>query len=267
MALHAWSWPTVSPRGGVALVHGAGEYCGRYEHVAKHLNEGGYAVLGLDLPGMGLSPGRRGHVDRFDLYLPVVDEMLQRLADLCPGVPRFIYGHSMGGLIAVRWMQSGRAAAAGLGGVVLTSPCLDLSLPIPQSLLRAGAALEKVWPTMLQSTRIPADAVSRHPDVVARYASDPLVLHRVTVRWAMELQRGMQAAREGGASFPVPTLVLQAGDDRIVSAAATRTFASRLQAPAKTYREFEGLYHELHNEPERAEVLAAVTSFLDAAIA
>lgn len=263
MSLHAWTWSRVSPRGAVALVHGAGEYCGRYEHVAARLNAAGYAVLGLDLPGMGLSPGRRGHVEHFDDYLGVVDETLQGLANLHPDVPRFLYGHSMGGLIAVRWLQVRRPATETLGGVVLSSPCLDLSLAIPPSLLRAGAALERIWPTMPQSTRIPSNAVSRHPDVVARYGSDPLVLHRVTVRWAMELQRAMQAAREGDAAFPVPTLVLQAGADRIVSAAATRDFAAQLQAPVKSYREFDGLYHELHNEPERDEVLGEIVAFLD----
>ncbi len=265
--LHEWHWPLDAPRGAVALVHGAGEYCGRYDHVARWLNDAGYALLGLDLPGFGRSSGTRGHIDRFDDYLPAVDSMLARLETVYPGSPRFLYGHSMGGLVVVRWFQQRPAAAdSRLAGVVLTSPCLDLSLDIPPALLRAGAVLEQIWPTLSQSSRIPATAVSRHPDVVRAYRSDPLVLHRVTVRWAMELQRAMRAARLANAALPAPTLVLQAGEDKLVSPAATRAFASRLDAPEKEYREFPGCYHELHNEPERQEVLVTITSFLDHAV-
>ncbi len=116
---------------------------------------------------------------------------------------------------------------------------------------------------MRQSSRIPAEAVSRSADVVRAYASDPLVLHTVTVRWAMELQRAMRAARNGSAAFRTPTLILQAGADKLVSPTATREFAARLDAPLKEYREFDGCYHELHNEPEQGEVLAVIATFLD----
>ena len=266
--LHEWHWPLESPRGTVALVHGAGEHCGRYAHVAQWLNASGYAVLGQDLPGLGRSPGPRGHIDRFDDYLPAVDAMLDRLDALYPSVPRFLYGHSMGGLIVVRWLQHRpESPERSLSGIVLTSPCLDLSLAIPPALLRFGAALERVWPTLSQSNRIPPDAVSRSPEVVRGYASDPLVQHRVTVRWAMELQRAMEAARAGNAAFPVRALVLQAGEDRLVSPAATRAFVERMDKANAEYREFPGCYHELHNEPERDAVLTAITEFMDRSLA
>ncbi len=266
--LYEWHWPKESPRGAIALVHGAGEHCGRYDHVARWLNDADYAVLGLDLPGQGHSSGRKGHINRFEDYLPAVDAMLQRLEELYPGCPRFLYGHSMGGLIVVRWIQQrSPSPQPGLAGIVLTSPCLALSLDIPPALLRVGAMLELVWPTLSQSSRIPASAVSRHPAVVAAYASDPLVQHRVTVRWAMELQRAMASARSGSASFPAPVLILQAGDDRLVSPDATRAFAQRVEAPDKEYRELAGLYHELHNEPEREDILSTITSFLDHSLA
>jgi len=268
MELTAWHRPCQDPRGAVALVHGAGEHCGRYEHVADHLNRAGYAVLGLDLPGLGRSPGRRGHVESFEDYLGAVDATRARLEALHPGVPQFLYGHSMGGLIAVRWLQSrAPAAQAGLGGAILSCPCLDLALPLPPALLRTAALIERVWPTFTQSNRIPASAVSRTPEVVAAYAHDPLVVRSVSVRWAMELQRAMLAARAGPARAEVPVLVLQAGADQLVSAAATRAYAERLEAPRKLYREFPGWYHELHNEPGRDEVLALLTGFLDETLA
>ncbi len=266
MHLHEWHWPVESPRGAIALVHGAGEHCGRYEHVAKWLNGASYAVLGQDLPGLGRSPGLRGHIDRFDDYLPVVDAIRDRLSELYRGVPQFLYGHSMGGLIAVRWLQS-HPEAQGLQGVVLTSPSLDLSLPVSPALRRIAGALERIAPTLRISPEIPPQAVSRHPEVVASYGSDPLVVRKSTVRWAMEFQRGMEAARSSPAEFPAPTLILQAGDDKLVSPAATRTFAERLHAPRKEYRAFDGYYHELHNEPERDEILGIITAFLDSTLA
>ena len=268
MVLHETTWPLESPRGAVALVHGAGEHAGRYGHVARAMNDAGYAVLAHDLPGFGRSPGRRGHIEHFEAYLQTVDGMLRRLCDLYPGAAHFLYGHSMGGTIVVRWLQTRLPVETGrLAGVVLTSPALDLSLPVSPALLRAARVLEHVWPTMAQPTRIPASAVSRSPEVVAAYAADPLVERGSTVRWAMEFQRAMAAARTGEADFPMPALILQAGDDRLVSPAATRAFAERLRAPLKEYREFPGWYHEIHNEPERDEILGRITSFLDAALA
>ncbi|MDQ0189566.1 lysophospholipase [Alicyclobacillus cycloheptanicus] len=264
MKLYESHWPVPSPRGVVVLVHGAGEHCGRYDHVAKWLNEAGYAVLGQDLPGHGKSSGRRGHVDSFELYLDAIDRMVQRVNDLYADIPKFLYGHSMGGLSVVRWLQTRPEPTKRLlQGIILTSPCLELSLPIPPLLMRVAAVIDRLWPTFTQSNRIPAEIVSRHPDVVARYGTDPLILHKVTVRWVMELQRSMMAARAGEASFPAPTLILQAGQDRLVSPAATRAFVQRLSAPRKVYHEFSEYYHELHNEPERDEVLAMITSFLD----
>ncbi len=87
--------------------------------MAKRLNQAGYAVLGQDLPCLGQSPGRRGHINSFDDYLPVVDSTLQRLRALYPSAPQFLYGHSMGGLIAVRWLQS-RPQQQRLQGIILT---------------------------------------------------------------------------------------------------------------------------------------------------
>ena len=268
MELYEWNWPSPSPHGTIALVHGAGEHCGRYEHVAQWLNNAGYAVLGRDLPGHGRSPGKRGHIDRFANYLATVDGMLDRLRTLYPAAPQFLYGHSMGGLIVVRWLQERpHDATSPLAGVVLTSPCLDLSLRVPPVLFQAASLIERVWPTMSQPSRIPPTAVSRRADIVAAYASDPLVERKVNVRWAMELQRSMARARERGVAFPVPTLILQAGADKLVSTEATRAFAESLAAPDKEYREFAGCYHELHNEPERDEVLATITSFLSRTLA
>lgn len=265
MQLHEWHRPVESPRGAVALVHGAGEHCGRYEHVAGHLNRSGYAMLGQDLPGHGRSPGHRGHISRFDDYLPVVDSLLGRLNELYPDVPQFLYGHSMGGLIAVRWLQT-QAHERGLQGIVLTSPSLELALPVSPALVRVAGLLDRLAPTLRVAPEIPARTVSRHPDVVASYGSDQLVIRRATVRWGMEFQRGMEAARTGPAEFRAPTLILQAGADQLVSAKATREFAKRLRAPRKEYREFDGYYHELHNEPERDEILAIITSFLDSTL-
>lgn len=264
MALHEWHWPAASARGVVVLVHGAAEHCGRYDHVAKHLNAAGFGMLGYDLPGLGQSPGRRGHVDSFEEYLQVVDHVLTRAVDLYPELPVFLYGHSMGGLITVRWLQTRSAMTQQpVSGVVLTSPCLDLALHISPMLHKTAMMLERVWPTMSQSGGIPAKHVSRDAEVVAKYGTDPLMVPKVTIKWYLELYRSMEAARADKAVFAVPTLILQGGDDKIVSAAATRDFAERLEAPVKQYHEFRGFYHEVHNEPERLEVLQMVSSFLD----
>lgn len=260
--LYDWHWAQPAPRAVVLLVHGAGEHCGRYTWVAEQLNQQGLAVLGTDLPGLGQSGGRRGHIESFERYLDVVDRLWQRATALYPGLPVVLLGHSMGGLITVRWLQT-RSTHDPLAAVVLSSPCLDLCLPVPPFKANLARWLNRIWPTLSQPNGIASSDVSRAPDTINHYTTDPLIVRNVSVRWFSELSAAMRKATASASTFPAPTLILQAGSDRLVSAPATRSFSDRLSAPNKHFHLYESLFHELLNEPEREQVFQDLMAWLN----
>ncbi|EJL42341.1 phospholipase YtpA [Brevibacillus agri] len=253
MSVHKWS--ASEPKGAVVLVHGTGEHHGRYEHVAAFLNQQGWDVYAEDLPGWGRSPGIRGHVDSFDDYVQRVREWtVAALEDSAGKRPVFLLGHSLGGLIATRFVQREKAAHE-LAGLVLTSPCLQLKLEVPAWKAQAARLLDRFWPTLAIANGITPDMVSRDEAVQAAYKNDPLNYPKVSVRWFLELHKAMQAAWEERERLTVPVLVLQAGDDSLVDADAVGRFTEGIQGQ-KTFRRFPGLRHEVLNEPEREDVLS-----------
>ncbi|WP_067927884.1 alpha/beta hydrolase [Alicyclobacillus shizuokensis] len=265
--LKDWHWPTHGARAVVLLVHGAGEHCGRYEWLASQWQRRRYAVLGTDLPGLGRSGGRRGHIDSFEQYLHVVDRLVRRADELYPNIPHILFGHSMGGLIVVRYLQTRPQAQRNLRAAVLSSPCLQLSMTVPRFKARMATVLDRVWPRLQQPNGIQADSISRSAEVVHAYANDPLLVQTVSVRWFMELQRAMAAATAHPSRFSIPVLILQAGADKLVSPEASRRFADQLQAPSKRFLLFEACYHELFNEPERELVFTEMVKWLDEVMA
>lgn len=250
--LHETHWPHERPQAVIALLHGYGEHCGRYTRFAQACNGADLAVVGLDLPGHGQSVGRRGHVESFYSYVDACQQLLNRAHARYPNVPVILFGHSMGGLIAVRFLQT-HATPDYLAGLILSSPCLSLSLPVPSRKVRLAKILNRVWPTLAQKSGVRAEHVSRTPDIVERYRSDPLIVNTVTVRWFVELQNAMESSITP-TTFDIPVLLLQAGQDRLVSVSVNESFIEQLVSPAKTYRLYQNCFHELLNEPEAPTV-------------
>lgn len=260
--MNVHKWAASEPRGAVVLVHGTGEHHGRYEHVAAFLNQQGWDVYAGDLPGWGRSPGIRGHIDSFDDYLQRVREWTAfALQDSAGKRPVFLLGHSLGGLIATRFVQEEKLARE-LTGLILTSPCLALKLAVPAWKARVANLLDRVWPTLAIANGITPDMVSRDVAVQAAYKSDPLNYPKVSVRWFQELHKAMNMAFAQSGQLAVPVLVLQAGDDALVDADAVERFAEGIQGN-KTFRRLPGLRHEVLNEPEREDVLRQIGNWMD----
>ncbi|WP_051343532.1 alpha/beta hydrolase [Alicyclobacillus herbarius] len=267
LKLKDWHWPTHGARAVVLLVHGAGEHCGRYQWLASQWQRRRYAVLGTDLPGLGRSGGHRGHIDSFEEYLHVVDRLVRQADELYPNIPHILFGHSMGGLIVIRYLQTRPHHHHHLRAAVLSSPCLELTMTIPRFKARMATFLDKVWPRLIQPNGIEAGHISRSAEVVAAYRQDPLLVPYVSVRWFMELRRAMAAAKTASSRFRIPVLILQAGADKLVSPEASERFAKRLEAPHKRFVLFEGYYHELFNEPEKEVVFSEMAKWLDEVMA
>ncbi|MEJ8544648.1 alpha/beta hydrolase [Brevibacillus borstelensis] len=255
------TWSVEKPRAAMVLIHGTGEHHGRYQHVAEELNRHGVEVVSGDLPGWGRSPGRKGHIESFSQYLDAVEAWVETaLQRAGQKYPVFVFGHSMGGLVAVRFIERFERREQ-LGGAILTSPCLQLKIPVPRWKARLADWLDKSWPTLRMASGIKPEMVSRDPMVQKSYITDPWQYPKASVHWYQELQRAMGEAWEERERVTVPTLVLQAGDDMLVDADAVERFAADLPVDA-TFRRFPGMRHELLNEPERDEVLCCIAEWM-----
>ncbi len=229
----------------LVLVHGYGEHGGRYLQRAELFVEAGYRVVIPDVRGHGQSDGERGHVMRFDQYLADLDLVMGEVRT--DAASTFLFGHSHGGLIAATRLLSGEAAFA---RAVLSSPLLGLSIVPPAWKEVAGRVLSRLLPRLSLPTEVESKWVSHDPDVVAAYDADPLNHHVVNSRWYTEVLGAMERALLDARRLTVPTLVLQAGDDKLVSASASRRWAAAGPADLLTYEEVEGAYHELFFEPD-----------------
>jgi alpha-beta hydrolase superfamily lysophospholipase len=259
IALRDWPLPRDSAaRGAVVIVHGLGEHAWRHARLASQLNRWGFSVRGYDQYGHGESGGARG-------ALPAPLRLLEDLADVIestrqrigPAVPIIVLGHSMGGLVAADLVARRGAAIEGL---VLSSPALGTRLNALQKVLLA--TLPRFAPNLALGNGLDANFLSHDGAVVAAYRADRLVHDRITPRLARFIaDRGRQVLASAG-DWNVPTLLLYAGDDRLVDPGASRAFAQMAPAGSVTARCFDSLYHEIFNEPDPGP-LAALKQWLD----
>lgn len=258
LALATRHWPAPGEaRGRLLIVHGLGEHIGRYAHVAAHLTVRGWDVIGFDLRGHGQSPGPRGALGR---HGDLLDD-LTRVYDAVEPValPFVLLGHSMGGLLAAQFVAERRRDVQGL---VITSPALDAGLSLAQRIqLAVGRALV---PDVAMGNQLDARYLSHDPEVERRYRADPLVHDRVTARLVRALVDGGERVVAQAASWQVPTLLMWAELDRLVSPRGSAAFAAAAPPGLVTARRFDGLYHEILNERDAGPVYALLDSWLDA---
>ncbi|WP_409997540.1 lysophospholipase [Curvibacter sp. APW13] len=256
-------WPLphhLAQRGTVVIVHGLGEHAGRYDHVARQLNQWGFAVRGFDQYGHGESGGARG-------ALPSDQRLLDDLADIVdstrhrmePGTPLILLGHSMGGLVAAQFVALGKRPVDGL---VLSSPALNPGLSAFQTLLLA--VVPRILPGLRVGNGLKPQFLSHNPDVVAAYLADPLVHDRISARLARFIARTGPAVVAAAPRWKVPTVLLYAGDDRLVNPQGSRDFAAAAPKDVVQSRCFERLYHELFNERDARPVFDALRDWIDA---
>ncbi len=251
-------WRPAEVRAVVSLVHGIGEHSGRYAHVAQALNEAGYALVAFDLRGHGHSGGLRGHAPDYEALMADIDLLLEESRRRFPGLPHFLYGHSLGGNLALNYCLRRQPA---LEGVVVTSPWLALPTRPRRWKTTLGRLLDRVRPETTLSRGSDLTALSSDPAVAAAYRQDPLVHDRISVRlYALMDAAGAEALAQA-ARFPLPLLLMHGAADTVTSPFASQAFCNT--APACSFRLWPRLRHELHNERGREAVLGAMIAWLD----
>jgi alpha-beta hydrolase superfamily lysophospholipase len=254
-------WTVDVPVGVVVLVHGLHEHGGRYGHVAERLTASGYAVYAVDHPGHGRSPGVRGNIGSMAATVDGVDQLARLAGERHPGAPVFVYGHSLGGLIALQYL-TGRPDAR-IRGAVISAPALDTSAAAGVQRLVAPV-LSRLLPNLGVLT-LDADTISRDPAVVAAYRADPLNhTGKVRARTGTEMMLAAAAMPERLRSLRMPLFVLHGGADRLMPPAASELVPAHAASTDVTRKVYDGLYHEPHNEPEQERVLDDVVTWLDA---
>jgi acylglycerol lipase len=258
------AWPAEGdPRAVVVIAHGAGEHLGRYEHVAARLVSEGFAVYALDHRGHGRSDGPRALVDRIANAVSDLDQLVVMAATEYPGLDVFLLGHSMGGCISVRYALAHQDR---LRGLVLSGPLAALdAAPAPVRLI--ARVLSAATPR-LGVFGVDASLVSRDPEVVSAYENDPLVHHgKLPVRTVAELATAVESFPDSVGAITIPTLIMYGTADKLAPPAGSVMLSERIGSTDKTTIPYEGLYHEILNEPEQQQVMDDMVGWLNAHIA
>ena len=255
------AWTPEAPVGVVVLVHGLHEHGGRYRQVAERLAAAGYAGYVVDHPGHGRSPGTRGNIGSMTATVAGVHALVRLAGERRPGLPLFVYGHSLGGLIALQYLTGEPDPA--VRGAVISAPSVDMS-----AANGAQRALAPVLSRLAPNAgvlQLDADAVSRDPEVVAAYRADPLNhTGKMVARTGTEIMLGAAGMPARLRGLRLPLLVLHGGADRLMPPSASEVVRAHAASPDLTVRIWDGLYHEPHNEPEQKQVLDDVVAWLDA---
>ncbi len=261
--LYRQCWlPDGEARAAIVIAHGAGEHSGRYGHVAARLVDAGYAVYALDHRGHGRSDGPRALVDRLDRAVADLDALIVLAAAENRSAEALLIGHSMGGTIALRHAMLHQDRLAGL---ILSAPLAALEAAAPAT--RATARLLSALAPRLPLFAVDPTLISRDPAVVNAYRTDPLVHHgKLPVRTVAELAAAVESFADGVQAITIPTLIMYGTADRLCPPAGSVMLAERIGSGDKVVKTYDGLYHEILNEPERERVMDDLCAWLEARV-
>lgn len=268
LALHLHHWGPRGPvHGTVLIVHGLGEHGGRYAHVAAALAAAGWAVVAYDQRGHGHSAGATGDVAADDSLLQDLSRVIGTLRAGASPDPLVLMGHSLGGLVAARFvaealMPQPAVWSRAVDALVLSSPALDPGMNVVQKALLA--VVPRVLPHLRAHNGLKPAWISRDPAVVQAYVDDPLVHDRISGLLGRFIAEAGPVVQGAAAQWAVPTLLMWAGADRCVRPEGSARFAAAAPRAVVTAREWPGLAHEIFNEPEQAQVLGELTRWLGA---
>eukprot|EP00283_Hemiselmis_rufescens_P015095 CAMPEP_0173438004 /NCGR_PEP_ID=MMETSP1357-20121228/19095_1 /TAXON_ID=77926 /ORGANISM="Hemiselmis rufescens, Strain PCC563" /LENGTH=322 /DNA_ID=CAMNT_0014403243 /DNA_START=30 /DNA_END=998 /DNA_ORIENTATION=+ len=271
--IYTQNWkPKSSPKGVVFIVHGLGEYCDRYAHVAEMLNDKGYWVFSMDHQGHGRSEGERVHVESFsdycDDYFQYIDQVLSSEPSLAK-LPRFLFGQSMGGLIAIHMGMQSKERGARWTGLVVQAPALhiDPKAASPLMIKIVGFLSWGVPKLAIPWEKGPAAIfpICHDAATAAQYHADPLIYHGgLRTRWSSEMLSSMKQAMDGADTFDLPYICIHGGEDRMTLPQGSMEWHDKTTSKDKKRVVIEGAYHEMHNEtPEyRAQWSKALLDWL-----
>ena len=242
------------------VVHGLGEHSGRYMNVVDHFVPLGYAVYGIDHVGHGKSDGEREMVESFDDFTDTLSIFYKMVTQWQAGTPIFILGHSMGGLISSYYLIDHQAD---FKGAIISGPAVKVGEGISQATIIMGKILSKIVPKM-GIIALDVNAISKDSAVVTAYENDPLVFHGKTpARLGAEMLSTMQRVNSEASKIALPIILVHGSEDALADPAGSQMLYDETNSKDKTLKIYDGLYHEVFNEPARAQVLNDVENWLE----
>lgn len=269
-------WQPASPRAGVVVVHGLGDHGLRYGHLAEALAAADVSVAALDLQGHGESEGRRGDIEGFETFAADLASAVALVrADLPEGAPLVVVGHSMGGLVALRYLQGdGRGrpgmpgspstfgSPRGVTGAVLSAPWLGTAHPIPRWKRTLGELLLRVVPHWPFRGGVTASQLTRDPAMRRAREEDPLIHDVCSPRLFRGVEEAQQRALDEATGVKVPVLLLVPEADPVADPRAAARLVRRLPAGGCTVVQFPGGLHEPFHDIDRDDVVRRVTEWV-----
>lgn len=250
--------PGENTRGVIVIVHGIGEHVKRYLNWAEMFRKAGIAFVGVDLPGHGRSPGIRGHIRNYDVVREMIDILISSSRKTFPGMPLYLYGHSLGGGIVLDYVIRNNPR---ISGAIVTSPWIRLSFEPPRIKIILASVMKNILPWLVQPTGLIVDHISHDKEVIEKYKSDPLVHDKCSVILFHSAMSSGKYALEHSGDLKISTLMLHGSDDMITSPEGSREFASKNRIT--DLKIFEGGFHELHNELFRSDVFEYILNWID----
>lgn len=253
-------WSTVEPRAVILLAHGLAEHSGRYYEFADFFAEEGFTTWALDHPGHGQSGGKRGHVGQFEEYTDALGQLLTLARQAHPDIPFVLLGHSMGGLIAADFLlqHQDEFVAAVLSGAAIQS------LQQPSRAVRFVTRMIAAVMPQLGVFRMDASGISKDPQVVSNYENDALVYRgKASAGLVTAIFSAMNRVIADAASIRLPLLILHGSIDKLTAVAGSKLLHEKVSSADKQIIIYDGLYHEILNEPERRQVMADILEWLN----
>jgi alpha-beta hydrolase superfamily lysophospholipase len=252
--------PDGKPKAVILVAHGLAEHISRYSNLVNHVVPRGYAVYGVDHDGHGKSDGRKGYVERFQVFLNDFKAFDDFVRNENPGAKMFLLGHSMGGLLAVAY---GLEHQKDFAGMVVSAPLLKPGESITPATITLARIVSVLAPRMGVAV-LDSTFLSRDKSVVEAYDTDPLVYRgKISARLGAEMFDTMNKVQQQLSTLTIPVLILQGAADQLVNPAGGKMLYEGVGCQDKTYKLYDGFYHELCNEPDRDKVFADLDAWLD----
>lgn len=246
-------------KGGVVLLHGHGEHIGRYAHAAEFFNQHGFHVYGFDLRGHGKSEGKRGHAKSNDDLLGDLEMFLREIRLEQEDLPLILYGHSMGGNIALQFILKNPVKE--IQKAVVTSPWIRLAFEPPAWKIKLGNFMAGIWPSLTQPSGLDENQLSHIEAVVKAYHDDPLVHNKISAALYREISKAGEWILQNTSRLHMPLFLAHGEADKITSYPATKALA---EATGADFISYPDMRHELHNETVQQEHLENILRWMEA---
>ena len=243
----------------ILLIHGLGEHSGRYLNLIQDFNDKNISVFTIDIRGHGKSEGKRGHSPLYQQLISDIQYFIQHVTNKTSNQQYFLYGHSMGGNLAINYsLQKDEK----INGIIATSPCIKPAINPPKIKLFMAKLFQKLIPSLTLNNGLDINGISRNLQVVKNYRNDPLIHNQVSVQLGLDIISSGIYALENSQDIAVPILIFHGKKDRLTSYNSSKELADNSGDNIK-FIGFKNAYHEIHNEPEKEELLRNILDWIN----